>query len=721
MSDHSIDPWLDDQLRDLPLPAGLLERLKAGLAPSDEQLDDGLRAVGIPGSVLLRLHEIPADAAVDEALVAVAAPLELIHGLRKPTATVRLRRFGRQVARLTLAATLFVAISVALAAGGGVVLTGVMPVTDGLDMVFIYDEPLSIYSQAHQEPEVVFASAEESVIEPGSVAAVLSSPEQAFDQPITRIGQPDIDGLPMPGPVAQFVSLVNSGLRPMDDAVLLRWGVLGSPHYADDDSPDLAVPQLPRAVGIEPPISRGYDRLFFLKHRVFPPLSPAADPRLAELRVPLITTSDAFARLEQAAAQDRSPHEQDIRVEALIAAMDYHLSAAPPGKLAIRTAAGPSPFALNDAGVLLVGVQAGRLASRPQAATHLVLAIDFSHSMTHGGRLEMLRTAIRRTIDQLQPRDRISLVVFNEDVVQVVEGASAADAGSLNQLLGELSPRGGTNLAAGLQQAASLAMTDAAEPTAARRLVLITDSQATLLADTESAIEEVLVAAGDTGVRLDVLDLSHREAADPLFERWSHLLAGEVRQIQDTRGLTLSLVESLSGCEPTIARDTRLTLRFNPQTVAAYRLVGHEANAVADLTPSAVEAEFAAGESAEALVELWFAPGDADDLGHAELSWVDPGTGKSHTIRQRLSRLQFAPTLAESPASLVKATLAAEVAETLRGSHEALRLAGVRPAGRRSLASVLEASQQANPRLLDEPDFQRLMELTRRLQRQGMK
>ena len=156
--------------------------------------------------------------------------------------------------------------------------------------------------------------------------------------------------------------------------------------------------------------------------------------------------------------------------------------------------------------------------------------------------------------------------------------------------------------------------------------------------------------------------------------------------------MTRSLLEALSGREATIARDARLKLHFNPKTVAAYRLIGHEANPLADLTPAAVDAEFAAGEAAAVLVELWFQPGDGNDVGYAELTWHDPAGGPEQRLRQRISRVQFAPTLAEAPLPLVQAALAAEVGEVLRDSADALRLAGVRPAGRRGLADVLKRS-----------------------------
>ncbi len=716
------DSELDALLREVQVPAGFLDRLKDALPPSDERLDQSLRAVVVPATMLARLKEIPADSELDESLVDLAPPLALIHGLRKATWGDRLHRVGRGTQRAVLAVSWFVAISATLAMLGGLALFRVMPpLADLSEMVVIYDGPFTLAASAG-EPRVALVSHPLQTDE----AAAEDESRESGEQPIARRIEPDFSEPPRPGPVGQWVNLVSGGLRPLDDAVLLRYGILGAPHYADDRLPELIAPRVPRPAGIEPPPVRGYDRPFFLKHRVFPPLSPRANPRLAALDVPLVTFSDVLSRLERSLAEGKVPAAVDVRTEELLAAMDYRLPAAPAGKLAIRTAAGPSLFggALfggSEVGLLQVGVQAGSLTVREQAATHLVLAIDLSHSMGAAGRLEMLQTAIAWLLAQLSPHDRLSLVVFDEEVRQMVEAASKSDAESLQAMLASLAPRGGTNLAAGIQQAASLAMSDAAGSRAARRLVLITDSEPRLSPETAAGVEQILAAAGAMGVRLNVLDVSYREQVDPVLSQWAAELAGDSRRIADARQLYKELLVALAGSDAAVAHDARLSLRFNPQTVAAYRLIGHEANALADVAPAAIEAEILAGEAATALVELWFTAEEADDLGAAELTWNDPATGQPQKLRQRISRVQFAATAKDAPLPLLQAALAAQVGEVLHGSHEVLRQAGLRPAGSRGLAGVATAAERVNPRLLERSDVQRLLALVRRLEREGLK
>src|SRR5690606_19748862 len=96
------------------------------------------------------------------------------------------------------------------------------------------------------------------------------------------------------GPVGQWASLSHGGLRMMDDVVLMKFGVLGSPQYASDALPELETPWIAAPRGIEPPLVRGYDRIFFLKNRLFPAISPGANPELQTLRAPISVDTRSY-------------------------------------------------------------------------------------------------------------------------------------------------------------------------------------------------------------------------------------------------------------------------------------------------------------------------------------------------------------------------------------------------------------------------------------------
>ena len=154
----------------------------------------------------------------------------------------------------------------------------------------------------------------------------------------------------------------------------------------------------------------------------------------------------------------------------------------------------------------------------------------------------------------------------------------------------------------------------------------------------------------------------------------------------------------------------------------AYRLIGHEANALADLSPAALDAELSAGEASAALVEIWPLPGSNNDLGQAELTWRDPQSGRLQRLRQPITRLQFVAAPGDpAQLSLIQAALAAEVGESLRESLPALRQAGLRPGNIRGLTAVLEAAERAPSPLRQRPNAVRLLQIVKELKRQGVR
>jgi Mg-chelatase subunit ChlD len=706
---HSSDNSIDARLRDVPVPPGLKVRLKASLAPTDEELDEWLRRVAVPETLTLQLRDVPGDVVLDEQLAAVPTPYSLAAGLRLVTPAQRVARVARQLARLALAASWLLALTVTALGGVGAVVTALLPLGSGGVGIATNIQPQAPGIARNAEQLVAL----ETLPFDDAPAGEYTAPSRSALVASLAIGSPDL-GVGRPADAAsQWTALLENGMRPLDDVMLLKFGVLGSPQYADDRLPEIDAPLLPRAIGIQPPLVRGYDRGFFLKHRVFPPLSPAARPELASIAVPLVTESDVLSRLSLSLAEGRRPPASELRTEDFLAAMNYHFAPAQPGRAAIRTAAGPSPFGSAGTDLLQVGVQAGDMAKRAQPETHLVLAIDLSQSTNRGDRLEMLQSGLDRLLDQLGPRDRLSLVVFNEEVVHQVELATRDDVPAIRQLIARLAPRGGTNLAAGLQTAVSLAMADGLASSVTKRLVLITDSQAQLPQVTLDQLRQLLIAAGDAGVRLDVLDIGEREVPDPVLVEWSENLGGETRPVRSARQLYWSLLEALTGSGPVVASEARLTLHFNPLAVAAYRLIGHEANSLAEFAPASVQAELAAGESASVLLELWLS--DIDDVGVAELTWRD-AAGQPQQVRQRISRLQFAPTLAESAPALQQAAIAAEVGQELAGARSALRELQLKPANSRGLAGVAALAGEVHSEVRQRPEFQRLLAIVKQLE-----
>jgi hypothetical protein len=150
-----------------------------------------------------------------------------------------------------------------------------------------------------------------------------------------------------------------------------------------------------------------------------------------------------------------------------------------------------------------------------------------------------------------------------------------------------------------------------------------------------------------------------------------------------------------------VARNTSLTLTFNPQAVAAYRLLGHESRSLSGGNTAPLQVDFAAGQTATALIEVKLRPQGGNEIATVELTWKHPATGDELRTRQQITRLQFAKLFAESPLSLQTAALAGYTAELLRGSQFT--------AGSRSLASVRLLAEQCSPLVWQQADVKALL------------
>jgi Ca-activated chloride channel family protein len=494
--------------------------------------------------------------------------------------------------------------------------------------------------------------------------------------------------------------------------LLLRYGPLG--QQPDSVRPaEFSTVEATAAVGLEPPPVRGFDRKFLLRHGVHPIVSPAAHEALRTLQIPLSPGAASFDRTQERLREGSWPAPAEVRVEDFLAALDYRFPAPPFGQLGVTLSGGPSAFGqplpgIGPASLLQIGVQAGEIPFRRIPATHLVIGLDASATMQAGGRFEAARRAIQWLAGRLGDHDRLSLVAFRDDEVVALEGVGRKDLGQLLFALERLEPRGGANLGAGAQESLSLAMRNELDERLVARVALITAGGGVLLEPSYSGLLDLAEEAARQDVALVILDAGKTPGADPRLSRLAAAAEGELRSAASADELRFALAESLTGVSSIVAADAKLKVTFNPRTVGAYRLLGHEANAVAGVVPPPLLADLRRGQTATALFELWLTPGSEDEVAQVDVEWRDPGTGERRAARQTIGRLQFATLLEHSPLPLQQAAFAAETAEVLRESY----FVQARP---RSLQHVIDASPAVAYELSRRTDFRRFMAFVKEL------
>lgn len=702
MNDDFPDPLLDAKLRDVPLPEDLLARLRATSVPDGAELDRALREVPLPGGFSERLRTRVDQLVIDDLLCDVAVPASLMARLR----VIPEARDPAPWRRMALAACLI------LVVGGlyGLTLHSLIgavrprqPVVESLPLIDLgplklelrQSFPLAVHLPPETRREVPFTPPRG---EPDRITVELV----ALDR---RISQ---------GAAGEMRQLQAGDFKPDDDVISLQWGALGAPDFGDSPFPDLERIAAPRAPGIDLPLVRGYDRVFWLKNGIHPPVSPAIHPLLATSRLALTNRTDSVELTRRRIAARRLPDAAEIRVEDFLAAVDYHFPRPARGAVAVHIAAGPALFQQQDHQLLQVGVKAGR-APRTAAPAHLAVALDISTSMGTGGRLEIAKQAIAKLVQHVGPRDRISLVAFHHDVVQVVESLGRDQLDQLPPVTVPLEASGGDNLVGGLQQAVSVLLGSGLDDQFTRNLVVLTDGQTNLPPDAGKLAAGLFGVAQENGIKTTFVQIAALSGEPPFRSGLPDTGAVAWVQAQTTKDVLWRLVEGLTGGSVAVAGDPVIHVEFNPAAVQAYRLVGHGTLATSALESLTESTTLHNDEEATALYEVWLWPDRTEDVAWVRAQWRDPQTGgQRETPRQRVSRLQFGTSVGETPLSLQAAAAAAEIGKTLSGGYD-FELSGAASfqyhKKSRDLRQLGQACQQLNPELESWVEFRDLVGL----------
>jgi hypothetical protein len=672
--DANPDSWLDAELRNVSVPAGLLERLRQGVALRDDELEAALRDVPIPAGLYRKLTGIT-------------------------DVTVRLRRF------VQMASAALLIIGIGLSYGGaivGLVTTALMTTRRQSEPVL--EVAIRLPSDTASVPVDLegltpAADGESGAELPIPVASVPAVPSPAswkgLDSPLRDMAM-------------RFASV-----DPMLDRYLAAWpedALLAPSLY---DMPELKrVPGLVRQ-GVKMPMVSGVDPSFLTLYRVHPFLAPASHPQLNTSEVPLGVDASSLELTKRFLEDGELPPHDVLRTEEFLAAVDYGFPEPKQAPLGLQAAGAVSPFRGPGLFVVQFGVQARDVARLPRNPVRLILVVDVSASMRWGGRLEMVRKAIDRLVSHIDPEDRISIVKFSENAYVLAEDVGQSEVQLLRRAIGELTPRSSTNLAAGLRRAYAMAQQVSRNEDKPTKIVLLSDGLAGLDRVTVDRIEQRLIEAAAQGVALHVVDLAQDPGSsllDPILKRFGEAGAGSVHRSESTNQVYWALLEVLSGQPQLVASSVRLRVKFNPRCVAGYRLVGHEALVFAGLKPASLTTDFYTGQQATALYEVVLRQKPEREVAVGELMWTDPATSEQQTSVTTLRRGQLSKTFSEAASPVQVAAVVAETAEVLRDTPEVLLLPNgrsiVRPRlGRLSLAYALETGRHLDSSLAQNESY----------------
>jgi Ca-activated chloride channel family protein len=422
-----------------------------------------------------------------------------------------------------------------------------------------------------------------------------------------------------------------------------------------------------------------------------PGVNPYVDPDEDQVSTFALDVDTASYTIAQRYVDDgHRPDPASIRVEEWVNAFAQGYPTPDDTTFSIVADGGPTPFTEADEILLRVGLQARDVRDRAREDAALTFVIDTSGSMAREGRLELVKQALRLLVDGLGRNDTIAIVTFGDRAGVMLEPTRASDADRILSVIDELRPGGSTNLEAGLRLGYDLARQSLTE-NGIDRVVLASDGVANVgLTDPESILGAIQRDAA-AGIELISVGVGMGNYNDTLLEQLADKGDGfyaYVNVLEEARRL---FTEDLTGTLQTVALDAKAQVEFDPDVVAAYRLVGYENRAIDDnafVDPNVKAGAIGAGHAVTALyaIRLREDVGRQDPLATVSLRWTDPGTAKVDALRRDIRVSDLSRSFEATDPYFRFDAIVAATAEVLRDSPWTQRL---------SLSQVADTADRA--------------------------
>lgn len=257
----------------------------------------------------------------------------------------------------------------------------------------------------------------------------------------------------------------------------------------------------------------------------------------------------------------------------------------------------------------------------------LTFLVDRSGSMDAADRLPATRRALELSVQQLQPGDRVDLIVFNTQPCTALKNfvVGRDDLAVVFDTIQNISAGGGTNLNRGLEAAYDLSTQRKDRTGRAGRVMLFTDAELNTGMIDPNIVSEIGRAWDKSGVRLTgvgVGDTFRDDVLNKLTEKGkgAYVFLGSDAVVDRLFG------QGFDSLVQTIAHDVQFKLDL-PNSLGMSKFYGEEASTVAaDVQP----VSFHAGASQLFYSSLRIHPNGLrnQDKLTLTISWNDPATGR---------------------------------------------------------------------------------------------
>ena len=385
------------------------------------------------------------------------------------------------------------------------------------------------------------------------------------------------------------------------------------------------------------PNSAAYPDVFYKNHGTNPFID-TEDDNFSTFAMDVDTAS--YAVMRRCLRDGHLPPTDAVRVEEFINAFDYNYTLPKDDAFAVLMEGAPSKFGEGKRLQLLrVGIQGRVIPDTDRKDAILTFVVDVSGSMNMENRLGLVKRALTLLVDQLRPTDKVGIVVYGSDARVVLKHTGIDNREYIIDAINQLHTEGATNAEAGLRMGYKLALKNS-KSDCINRVILCSDGVANVGNTGPDVILNTIGNYVKEGVTLTTVGFGMGNYNDVLMEQLANKGNGSYAYVDTFKEAKRVFVENLTGTLQVIAKDAKIQVEFNPDTVSRFRLLGYENRALAheDFRKDDVDAgEVGSGHSVTALYEIKLHEDAVGQLATVFIRHENPDTQKVTEVNETIS------------------------------------------------------------------------------------
>lgn len=238
--------------------------------------------------------------------------------------------------------------------------------------------------------------------------------------------------------------------------------------------------------------------------------------------------------------------------------------------------------------------------------SNLVFLVDVSGSMNDKDKLPLVKASLKMLAKQLREQDTISLITYAGNTDVVLPATRGNQTAKILSAIDKLSAEGSTNGEAAIKLAYQQAR-DNFKPNGINRILLMTDGDFNVGVSNVNDMLDIIRRERDDGISLSTFGFGMGNLNDYMTEQVADHGNGNYSYIDSLSEAKKALIDEMSATFNTVAKDVKVQVEFNPNTVKEWRLIGYENRVLAteDFNNDKVDAgDLGAGKAVVALFEV---------------------------------------------------------------------------------------------------------------------